>query len=136
MVRRIYLIDCASLYISVSLTVDSTPQVSNCFTSPWQIMCSSRDTYYVWDCSKKTPQHSQWNQPYQPPQKSGFGYFPAQYYWNSPKSDSWGNKTFSSSSSSSTSSAGSTTRSLNLGLHVPSQQIGGGNTLCTLIYGT
>ena len=85
-------------------------------------MWSSRDMYYVWDCSKKTPQHSQWSQQ---GQKSGSGYLPSQSSWNSPQSDYWGKKANSSTSSSSGSSVGYNSRSPILRLNGPSQQIGG-----------
>ena len=75
-------------------------------------MNSSQDSYYVWDCSKKTVQQNPWNQP------SQNGKFPAQnssFSWNGQKSENssfFGSRSFSSASSVSSGSSRNTVGSL------------------------
>ena len=105
MLRRI----CASLPVLLitSPKFDSKRQVSNSPTSPLRRagMGSPRDSYYVWDCSKKTVQHNPWSQPTQnwkSPQYSSV------FSWSGQTSEnSVGSKTFSPASSLSSGSLGS-----------------------------
>ena len=99
--------DSLPVLLITSPEFDSKRQVSNSPTSPLRKagMGSPRDSYYVWDCSKKTVQQNPWTQPTQ--------------YWKSSQyssvfsrsgqtsENSFGSQTFSPASSLSSGSLGS-----------------------------